>query len=327
MDDHLDYCWRLLEHAAQQRYIPAMLNILDVLFLNLAFAVTFTGVLINYYEKYVPPFIKKGYLYGSFAYQGSEANYLQVLEIPKSYYRHFYLFASLFSVSSLFYMCMVYFLGFEVNKYVILGLKFTLKEYEPSASVATALVAMMLLTVQCMRRLYETYYLQVFAKNSKMNLSHYLAGILHYYACILVAIAQAPLFSGESRKNITWIDTKTIYLVVPSVLIFMWCWHEQYKTNIIFANMRKDKKTGKVVTEDHSVPRGRLFEYVSSPHRMCEVVMYTILLMLIPTKTFFCIYLWVLGNQFQTAITAHDWYKKTFSNYPPNRKAIIPYIF
>lgn len=84
---------------------------------------------------------------------------------------------------------------------------------------------------------------------------------------------------------------------MPGVLIFLWCWQEQLKSNLIFANLRKDKKSGKVVTEDHGIPHGRLFEKVSSPHRMCELIMYTVLVLLIPTKTFFCIYLWVLGNQ------------------------------
>lgn len=60
-----------------------------------------------------------------------------------------------------------------------------------------AVLVMALMTIQCLRRLYETYCLQVFAKSSKMNLSHYLAGIIHYFACIVVAAGQAPLFCGK----------------------------------------------------------------------------------------------------------------------------------
>lgn len=101
----------------------------------------------------------------------------------------------------------------------------------------------------------------------------------------------------QPRENVNWTDTYTTILSLPCVLIFLWCWQEQFKTNIIFANMRKDKKSGKVITEDHGIPHGRMFEMISSPHRMCEVIMYTVLVLLIPTKTFFCIYLWVLGNQ------------------------------
>lgn len=94
-----------------------------------------------------------------------------------------------------------------------------------------------------------------------------------------------------------WNNTYTTIIAVPCTIIFLAIWYEQFRSNIIFANLRKDKKSGKVVTEEHRIPHGRMFEYVSSPHRMCEIILYTILLLLIPTRTFFCIYLWVLGNQ------------------------------
>ncbi|XP_026765432.2 polyprenol reductase [Galleria mellonella] len=304
-----------------------MLNILDIIFLGLAFAATVTGVLINNFEKHVPPFIIKGYRYGSFAYKGSDANFLQLIEVPKAWYRHFYLFSSLFGVITLTYMTSVYYFNLTVNKFFTILLRLLLEQDEPTVSVTAAIIAMTLLTIQCLKRLYETYIVQVFAKSSKMNLSHYLAGIIHYFACIVATVGQAPLFCGnQNREYITWNDTRTTVLAIPCSLIFLFAWYEQFKTNIIFANLRKDKKSGKVVTEEHSVPNGRLFKYISSPHRMCEIIIYTVLLLLIPTKTFFCIYLWVLGNQIQTAIQAHEWYKKTFKNYPTERLAVFPYL-
>lgn len=112
-----------------------MINIIDLIFLNLAFVATFTGVLINNYEKYVPAFIIKGYKYGSFAYQGSDANYLRALEIPKSYYKHFYLFSSIFSLITLVYMILVYFFNFGMIKFVPMVLKFLLEEDEPSGEL------------------------------------------------------------------------------------------------------------------------------------------------------------------------------------------------
>ncbi|CAB3241191.1 unnamed protein product [Arctia plantaginis] len=227
----------------------------------------------------------------------------------------------------LFYMILVYFFGVTVTYPVYFVLKVLLQENEPSVTVSAALIAMTLLTIQCLRRLYETYYLQVFAKSSKMNLSHYLAGIIHYFACIVTVVGQAPLFCGlQFREVMPWNNTYTTIIAVPCTVIFLVTWYEQFRSNIIFANLRKDKKSGKVVTEEHRIPHGRMFEYVSSPHRMCEIILYTILLLLVPTRTFFCIYLWVLGNQIQTAIQAHEWYKKTFDNYPTNRYAVFPRV-
>ncbi|XP_023944619.2 polyprenol reductase [Bicyclus anynana] len=305
-----------------------MLNILDLGFLSLALTVAFTGFVIKNYEKHVPAFIIKGFKYGSFAYQGSGANYLQIIEVPKALYRHFYAFSSIFSAVTLLYAILVYYFEFTVHRYIILFVKLLLEQDEPSVSATAALLALALLTIQCTRRCYETYCLQVFAQSSKMNLSHYVAGLVHYFAVVVAAIGQAPLFCGnQNRERILWNDSKTLTLSVPITIIFLLAWYEQYKSNVIFANLRKDKKSGKVVTERHSVPHGRLFNYVSSPHRLYEVVMYVVLLILIPTRTFFCIFLWVICNQVQTAIHAHEWYKKTFKDYPSNRTAFIPNIY
>ncbi|XP_063823662.1 polyprenol reductase [Ostrinia nubilalis] len=304
-----------------------MLNILDIAFLGLASAVTFTGFLINNFEKHVPAFIIKGFRYGSFAYKGSDANFLQLIEIPKSWYRHFYLFATCFGSVTLIYIFAVYYLDYGVHKYVSFFLRIFLEQDEPSVSATAVMIVMSLLMVQCVRRFYETYFVQVFAKSSRMNLSHYLAGIIHYFACFVAAVGQGPLFCGsQNRENVNWNDTPTKVLAGPCIAVFLWAWYEQYQSNLIFANLRKDKKSGEVVTEDHGLPKGRMFQYVSSPHRMCELLMYTVLLLLIPTKTFFCIYLWVLANQIQTAIQAHEWYKKTFKNYPKERNAIFPHV-
>ncbi|KAJ2950812.1 hypothetical protein O0L34_g9082 [Tuta absoluta] len=304
-----------------------MINIIEFIFLSLAVTVTFTGILITKYEKHVPAFIIKGFKYGSFAYQGAGGNFLEAIEIPKAYYRHFYSFSSLLSIATLCYMVMVYYFNFGIHKFVSIALRLILEQDEPSVSAMAALIAMSLLALQCLRRFYETYWLQVFAKSSKMNLSHYLAGIIHYFGCIVTVLGQAPLFLGnQSRETISWNNTYTSILAIPCIVVFLWCWYEQYQSNIIFANLRKDKKSGQVVTEEHKIPHGRFFHQVSSPHRMFEIYMYTILALLIPTRTFFCIYLWVLANQIQTALQAHDWYKKSFANYPKNRFAVFPGI-
>ncbi|VVC86953.1 unnamed protein product [Leptidea sinapis] len=303
-----------------------MLNILDLGFLGLSITVTCTGFLISNYEKHVPAFIIKGFKYGSFAYQGSGANYLQIIEMPKAFYRHFYAFASMFSTVTLLYAFLVYFTGLSVHSYVVFILKLILEQEQPSVSVVAACIGLILLTIQCIRRCYETYCLQVFAKSSKMNLSHYLAGLVHYFAVIVAAVGQAPLFCGnQDRSKILWIDTWTKMISIPCVLIFLWAGYEQYQSNMIFAKLRKDK-LGNIVTESHRIPHGRLFERVSSPHRLCEIIMYTVLILLVPTRTYFCIYLWVICNQVQTAIQAHVWYNKTFKEYPKNRTAVFPGI-
>lgn len=95
---------------------------------------------------------------------------------------------------------------------------------------------------------------------------------------------------------------------------------------MIFINLRKNKK-GAVVTETHLVPKGGMFDYVSSPHMTCEVAMYAALYILLHQNTSYIYCLaWVFTNQFSNSLLTHRWYKETFSNYPQNRKAFIPFL-
>ena len=40
----------------------------------------------------------------------------------------------------------------------------------------------------------------------------------------------------------------------------------------------------------------------------------------------YCVLVWVIANLFPRALSHHKWYKEKFSDYPKNRKAIIPGI-
>lgn len=95
---------------------------------------------------------------------------------------------------------------------------------------------------------------------------------------------------------------------------------------MIFINLRKGKGGG-VITETHLMPKGGLFKYVSSPHMTCEVAMYLALYVLLHQNTsFIYCFAWVFSNQLSNALLVHRWYKDTFSDYPKDRKAFIPFL-
>ncbi|KAJ9591654.1 hypothetical protein L9F63_001799, partial [Diploptera punctata] len=108
--------------------------------------------------------------------------------------------------------------------------------------------------------------------------------------------------------------------------LFMWAFYHQYKAAVLLANLRKNKK-GSIVTLEHRIPAGDLFDFVSSPHNFAEIVMYlAIMFILWGSSTWPFVFLWVLSNQVETALLTHWWYKSTFKDYPASRKAIIPYV-
>lgn len=132
-------------------------------------------------------------------------------------------------------------------------------------------------------------------------------------------------FLGQSPPKLTFEAYEVALAAITSVIFLYFSW-KQFETNMIFINLRKSK-TGAVVTETHLLPRGGLFEFLSSPHMTCEVAMYGALYILLhQNSSFIYCFAWVLCNQFSNALLTHRWYKETFSDYPKERKAFIPFL-
>jgi hypothetical protein len=79
----------------------------------------------------------------------------------------------------------------------------------------------------------------------------------------------------------------------------------------------------------YGIPRGGWFNYVSCPHYMAEIVIYTAFLIITKAAdtAMFFLYAFVVLNLTKNAIATHAWYKEKFGDkYPKNRKALIPYV-
>lgn len=101
----------------------------------------------------------------------------------------------------------------------------------------------------------------------------------------------------------------------------------QFDSHKILANLRKDK-TGKIYTTEHSIPRGKWFDLVSSPHYMAEIMIYLAITIVLGGRsiTWWMVFCFVVINQIFLGKFNHSWYLKTFRDYPKSRHAIIPYI-
>lgn len=89
-------------------------NILDITLFLITIFISFLGSWINYYEKQSPTSINRAAFYCNTAYKSSEA--LDYIEIPKSYFKHFYTYAYILSWTSLIYMNLAYFLNLSVSE-------------------------------------------------------------------------------------------------------------------------------------------------------------------------------------------------------------------
>ena len=72
------------------------------------------------------------------------------------------------------------------------------------------------------------------------------------------------------------------------------------------------------------IPRGRAFRFLSSPNltgEMVEWIGFALMAWSLPALAFA---LWTAANLIPRALWRHRWYRQTFPDYPPSRRALIP---
>ncbi len=121
----------------------------------------------------------------------------------------------------------------------------------------------------------------------------------------------------ESMYNAAWLTDPRF---ITGVLLFFAGWVINKHSDHVLANLRAPGEKG------YKIPRGGLFEYVSCPNYLGEMI--TWLGWTIATWSIGGIFflLWTICNLGPRAFTHHKWYKKTFPDYPAKRKALIPFV-
>ena len=92
----------------------------------------------------------------------------------------------------------------------------------------------------------------------------------------------------------------------------------QYHDHLLL-KLRKDNR-------GYQIPYRGLFKYVSCPNYLGEIISWLgffVVTLSLPALSFL---IWTMVNLIPRALDHHKWYRKEFSNYPLERKAIIPYI-
>lgn len=93
------------------------------------------------------------------------------------------------------------------------------------------------------------------------------------------------------------------------------------KSDTILINLRAKSETG------YRIPKGFLFDRISSPNLFGEIIEWTgfaIMAWNLPALSFM---VWTFANLVPRAKNHHDWYHRTFHDYPKERKAVFPGVF
>ena len=184
------------------------------------------------------------------------------------------------------------------------------------------------------RRFLECNFVHIW--NGKMHIAGYALGLLHYVLLPFIFHSQAD--EGPF----------TIFTII-GVGMNIYGQYHQFRHHQILASYRSNTRIGLKYT----MPNGRWFKYVSCPHYLAEILIYASFASLLhpivlseEISTFniagiriaffgmnlkhyrhLILFFWVLVNLSVSAKSSHQWYKKTFTSYPKDRCALIPYIW
>ena len=92
------------------------------------------------------------------------------------------------------------------------------------------------------------------------------------------------------------------------------------KSDNMLMNLRKPGETG------YKIPQGFLFEKISCPNLFGEIVEWTGYAFMIGALPAWSFAIWTFVNLVPRALDHHKWYLQKFTDYPKERKAVIPFV-
>ncbi|KAJ4824498.1 hypothetical protein Tsubulata_019393 [Turnera subulata] len=207
---------------------------------------------------------------------------------------------------------------------------------DQNRKVSISVFLLMLMEIQVLRRLYETAVVFKYSSSAQMHICGYLAAPLslcHVHvleALQFVADQVVKLNVNNHGIHFDWQQHVTPIAAMgwfqwAGAAIFAWGSLHQLRCHAILGSLREHKEQ----TDKYVIPHGDWFGIVSSPHYLAEMVIYAGVLVASGGTEFtiWLLLLFVATNLSIAAVDTHMWYLEKFEDYPPNRRAIIPYIF
>ncbi|CAG7900865.1 unnamed protein product, partial [Brassica rapa] len=201
-----------------------------------------------------------------------------------------------------------------------------------------AVFILVLMEIQVLRRLIESFYVFKYSPSARLHILGYLVGFFFYTVaplslCVNVAPEVARFAASLMATSAPEFDIlsalsplmKLGWCQLIGGVIFLWGWLHQRRCHAILGSFRENPSQAK----EYIIPHGDWVEIVSSPHYLAEIVLYLGLLIASGGTeiTIWLLHGFVIGNLTLAAGETHRWYLRKFENYPANRNAIFPYVY
>ncbi len=133
------------------------------------------------------------------------------------------------------------------------------------------------------------------------------------------AYLQASWISHYGDYAASWLTSPQFML---GALLFLLGFGVNIWADSVLLNLRTDARD-----KSYKIPRGFLYEYVTCPNYLGEIVEWLGWGVMTNSWAGFAFFLCTLANLAPRAAVHHQWYQKKFSDYPSTRKALIPFVY
>jgi 3-oxo-5-alpha-steroid 4-dehydrogenase 1 len=109
--------------------------------------------------------------------------------------------------------------------------------------------------------------------------------------------------------------------VLAGALVFLVGFTINQHADWVLLHLRKPGETG------YKIPHGGLYRWITSPNYFGEIIEWFGFALCTYSFPALVFALWTVANLLPRARSHHLWYRKTFPDYPPARKALLPGVF
>lgn len=187
----------------------------------------------------------------------------------------------------------------------IVALYFSAREYLPNATMIQWIVLASVF-IHFAKRVLESLFL------------HKYSGVAGLLTTILIAS-----FYSTAAYFIGWLNANPIPAVdlwfVLGIVLFLLGVAANFYHHKLLADLRKNSL-------DYFIPKGGLFEFVVCPHYLFEIITWLGIALLSRHLAAWLILLFIIDYLSARSIRTLKWYHDKFSEFPKDRKAILPFV-
>ncbi len=130
----------------------------------------------------------------------------------------------------------------------------------------------------------------------------------------------------------SYINGRWLFSLAPPRTL-EWLWGPQFVLGLalflagLITHVRIDRELRRLRgTGGYTVPQGGLFRWVSCPNYLGETIEWSGWALATGSPGGVAFALWTAANLVPRAIGHHRWYRHRFPDYPPQRRAIVPFV-